>query len=175
MISYDLINMNGRVYDPLIGRFLSPDPFIQMPDFSQSFNRYSYCLNNPYKYTDPDGELFWMPIIIAAAMGGANGAWLGNQMGAKGWGMFGYIAGGAALGALSGGIAQGMATIGASSFVTQLTTNAVTSTLSSGIMSGWDGRSMMMGLASGLVSGCISGAISLSYDPVGLNLPHLHS
>ena len=55
---FDLINMNGRVYDPLIGRFLSPDPFVQMPDFSQSFNRYSYCLNNPLKYTDPDGELF---------------------------------------------------------------------------------------------------------------------
>ena len=55
---------NGRVYDPLIGRFLSPDPFVQMPDFSQSFNRYSYCLNNPYKYTDPDGE------FVVALVGG---------------------------------------------------------------------------------------------------------
>ena len=56
---FDLINMNGRLYDPILGRFLSPDPFVQMPDLSQNFNRYSYCLNNPLKYTDPDGEIFW--------------------------------------------------------------------------------------------------------------------
>jgi len=52
--------MNGRMYDPLVGRFLSPDPYVQVPDFSQSFNRYSYCLNNPLIYTDPDGELIWI-------------------------------------------------------------------------------------------------------------------
>ncbi|MBR3936989.1 MAG: VCBS repeat-containing protein [Bacteroidaceae bacterium] len=51
-----LINMNGRMYDPLLGRFLSPDPYIQAPTDPQNFNRYSYCLNNPLKYTDPDGE-----------------------------------------------------------------------------------------------------------------------
>jgi RHS repeat-associated protein len=53
-----LINMNGRLYDPLNGRMLSPDNFVQSPNNSQSFNRYSYCLNNPMKYTDPSGELF---------------------------------------------------------------------------------------------------------------------
>lgn len=52
----NLIDMNGRMYDPLIGRFLSPDPFVQAPSNPQSYNRYSYCLNNPLKYTDPDGE-----------------------------------------------------------------------------------------------------------------------
>ncbi len=51
-----LIHMNGRVYDPVIGRFVSPDPMIQDPEFSQSFNRYSYVVNNPLKYTDPTGE-----------------------------------------------------------------------------------------------------------------------
>jgi len=51
-----LINMNGRIYDPTLARFLSPDPYVQAPDFSQSFNRYSYCLNNPFKYIDPTGE-----------------------------------------------------------------------------------------------------------------------
>ena len=55
---FGLINMNGRMYDPLLGRFLSPDNYVQLPDLSQSFNRYSYCLNNPLKYTDPSGELF---------------------------------------------------------------------------------------------------------------------
>ena len=51
-----LIDMNGRMYDPLLGRFISVDPVIQMPDNPQNYNRYSYCLNNPLKYTDPSGE-----------------------------------------------------------------------------------------------------------------------
>ena len=55
---FDIINMNGRLYDSVLGRFLSPDNFVQMPDNAQSYNRYSYCLNNPLKYTDPSGEAF---------------------------------------------------------------------------------------------------------------------
>ena len=55
---FDIINMNGRLYDPVLGRFLSPDNFVQMPDNAQRYNRYSYCLNNPLKYTDPSGEAF---------------------------------------------------------------------------------------------------------------------
>ncbi|MDR1153694.1 MAG: hypothetical protein LBL04_03205 [Bacteroidales bacterium] len=55
---FGLINMNGRMYDPVVGRFLSPDPYVQDPEFSQSFNRYSYCWNNPLIYTDPTGEVF---------------------------------------------------------------------------------------------------------------------
>jgi RHS repeat-associated protein len=50
-----LINMNGRLYDPAIGMFISPDNYIQAPEFTQSFNRYAYCLNNPLMYTDPSG------------------------------------------------------------------------------------------------------------------------
>jgi RHS repeat-associated protein len=53
---FNLYNMNGRLYDPVVGRFLSPDNYVQMPDFSQNFNRYSYALNNPLVYTDPTGE-----------------------------------------------------------------------------------------------------------------------
>ena len=55
---FNLINMNGRVYDPILGRFLSPDNYIQVPDYTQSLNRYSYCVNNPLIYTDPSGEIF---------------------------------------------------------------------------------------------------------------------
>ena len=62
---FGLINMNARLYDPVLGRFLSPDPYVQMPDFSQSFNRYSYALNNPLRYTDPNGEIVWW---LAAAI-----------------------------------------------------------------------------------------------------------
>lgn len=51
----NVIHMNGRVYDPVIGRFMSADPFVQAPFFSQSLNRYSYVFNNPLSYTDPSG------------------------------------------------------------------------------------------------------------------------
>ena len=74
---FDIINMNqrslsrsgesnGRLYDPVLGRFFSPDNYVQMPDNSQSFNRYSYCLNNPLKYTDPSGNLFGIDDAIIA-------------------------------------------------------------------------------------------------------------
>ncbi len=57
-----LINMNGRLYDCQIARFLSADPQLQMPDFSPNYNRYSYALNNPLKYTDPSGEFLFLAI-----------------------------------------------------------------------------------------------------------------
>ena len=56
--AFELINMNGRVYDPMLGRMLSPDNFVQASTYSQNYNRYSYALNNPLVYTDPDGEFF---------------------------------------------------------------------------------------------------------------------
>jgi hypothetical protein len=49
--------MNGRVYDPLVSRFLSPDLFVQAPGNSQSFNRYAYVFNNPLSHTDPSGYI----------------------------------------------------------------------------------------------------------------------
>ena len=50
-----LIHMNGRVYDPEIARFLSADPLIQAPNNLQSYNRYSYTINNPLRFIDPSG------------------------------------------------------------------------------------------------------------------------
>jgi len=52
---FELVNMNGRIYDPVIGRFLSADPYSQMPEHTQGLNRYSYCMNNPLSFTDPSG------------------------------------------------------------------------------------------------------------------------
>ena len=47
--------MNGRMYDPKLGRFLSPDILVQDAGNTQNYNRYSYCVNNPLAYTDPSG------------------------------------------------------------------------------------------------------------------------
>ncbi|MET3109511.1 RHS repeat-associated protein, partial [Oxalobacteraceae bacterium GrIS 1.18] len=53
--SLELVHLNGRVYDPLIGKFLSPDPHVTDPKNGQNYNRYSYVLNNPMNLTDPTG------------------------------------------------------------------------------------------------------------------------
>ncbi|MCL4857728.1 MAG: RHS repeat-associated core domain-containing protein, partial [Flavobacteriales bacterium] len=58
LAEFGLINMNGRLYDPVLGRMLSPDNYVQDATSTQGYNRYSYVVNNPLKYTDPSGESF---------------------------------------------------------------------------------------------------------------------
>ena len=60
-----LVHMGGRVYDPILGRFLQADPFVQQPNNIQNFNRYSYVLNNPLNKTDPSGYFFQMLVVWA--------------------------------------------------------------------------------------------------------------
>jgi RHS repeat-associated protein len=63
-----LIHMNGRVYDPALGRFLSADPSIQAPGNLQDYNRYSYALNNPLVFTDPSG-FSWFSKFMHSTIG----------------------------------------------------------------------------------------------------------
>ena len=56
LVGVGLINMNGRLYDPAMHRFLSPDNNLQDPLNTQNYNRYAYVLNNPLNNTDPSGE-----------------------------------------------------------------------------------------------------------------------
>ena len=111
---YDIINMNGRLYDPVIGRFFSPDNYVQMPFNSQNFNRYSYCLNNPLKYTDPSGGWFGIDDLIVAGAGFVVG-YLGNAISSHNWGWSsiksGLITAGASwLGFNTAGLATGSIT-----------------------------------------------------------------
>lgn len=55
---FGLINMNARLYDPVLGRFLAPDPLVASPDESNGYNRYMYCNNNPLMFTDLNGMSF---------------------------------------------------------------------------------------------------------------------
>jgi RHS repeat-associated protein len=66
---FNLYNMNGRMYDPLVGRFISPDPFVQAPSNTQSMNRYTYCMNNPLVYVDYNGYTWFTKL----------GQWLGKS------------------------------------------------------------------------------------------------
>mgnify|MGYP000855217029 FL=1 len=97
---FGLVNMNARLYDPALGRFLSPDPYVQMPDFTQNFNRYSYALNNPLMYIDEDGE--FIHLIIGTIVGGAINL-VANWKNIDGnfWKGLGYFGVGAGVGALS--------------------------------------------------------------------------
>jgi len=107
---FGLINMNGRMYDPLIGRMLSPDPYTHGIAGTQGFNRYSYALNNPLKFTDPSGE---NPILagamLVAVMFGFSTAIsdIRNNTITPTWQYLGHMAVGAVAGALGAGIGAG--------------------------------------------------------------------
>ncbi|MEM1156008.1 MAG: hypothetical protein AAGI44_17875 [Pseudomonadota bacterium] len=45
--------MDGRVYSPILGRMLSPEPITQAPNYGQNYNRYTYAFNNPLTLKDP--------------------------------------------------------------------------------------------------------------------------
>ena len=104
--AFGIINMNGRVYDPYTAQFFSPDPYIQAPGDWLNYNRYGYCMGNPFKYTDPSGfswfSRHWKSIITAvAAIGvGIGVGVLTGGMGLVAAGMFGGSAGGFTSGAL---------------------------------------------------------------------------
>ena len=102
LYNFGLINMNGRVYDPFLSTFLSPDNYIQCPDNSQNFNRYAYCLNNPLKYTDPSGE--WIQYVVGALIGGINGYCIGYSAGLTGSDLFWSTISGAAIGTVTCGV-----------------------------------------------------------------------
>ena len=91
---FDMINMDGRMYDPVVGRFMSPDLYVQAPDFTQSLNRYAYCINNPLSLTAPSGYN-WIESTFSAIVGIA----VGIETGGLASGVYGAIVGGALGGA----------------------------------------------------------------------------
>jgi RHS repeat-associated protein len=171
---FELVNMDGRMYDPVVGRFISADPFIQSPDFTQSLNRYAYCINNPLSLIDPSGYSWfsknWKSItasivgiavsvvtlgsgttigavIIAGAAGGAAGALTGALLNGAN---IGQIAKSTFMGAFWGStsgflnFASGGGTIWEQLFK---------HTFSQGWMEGIQGGNMLHGFMMGAVSG----------------------
>ncbi|MGY0651179.1 RHS repeat domain-containing protein [Luteimonas sp. A537] len=120
---FDVIHMNGRIYDPTLGRFLQPDPVVQAPMGSQGWNAYTYVFNNPLAYTDPTGlfswKKIWRPLVAIVASvvtyGAATGwatAWLAGTslatnavaIGAIAGGIAGFAGGAIATGTFKGGV-----------------------------------------------------------------------
>ncbi len=65
-----LIDMKGRVYDPLASRFTTADPLMQAPYWSQGMNRYAYVFNDPLNATDPSGFLSMSDVVKGFVYGG---------------------------------------------------------------------------------------------------------
>ena len=125
LCTFGLINMNGRVYDPVMCCFLSVDTYVQDPGSPQNFNRYAYCLNNPLKYTDPDGE--WVQYVIGGLLGAWNGYSIGKAAGLKGVDLF--------LSTICGAGA-GVATAGIGTVVSDAFSNVALGTIMGGAASG---------------------------------------
>lgn len=154
--------MNGRLYDPVIARFFSPDNFVQVPDFTQSYNRYSYCLNNPLQYVDPSGEFAWIPIVVGAAIGTVQGAIMASQNANSAGEWVGYILGGGAIGALSGFAGSAVASMGTGIGLASMTSGAISGAGFAGLSSvgkdaGQIAASVMYGAVCGAASGLVGG------------------
>ncbi|MEM9687782.1 MAG: RHS repeat-associated core domain-containing protein, partial [Bacteroidota bacterium] len=158
----ELIHMNGRLYDPLLHRFLAPDNYVQDPYNTQNFNRYGYVLNNPLMYTDPSGE-FWH-IVIGAVVGGVVNLatnWNSIDNFWEGLSAFGVGAGAGALTAATGGAGAGFwATAGVASLggaATMGTNNIIAQTGDgvglSDVQWGRVGESALVGGISGFAGG----------------------
>ncbi len=106
-----LYNYGARLYDPVVGMFITPDSIVQNPYDPQTLNRYSYCRNNPLVYVDPSGHLFGIDdaviLTVAASMlkGAAYGAAISGAVAAATGGDIGQaMLSGAISGAIFGGI-----------------------------------------------------------------------
>ena len=153
-----IIHMGGRIYDATLGRFLQADPHIQAPSNSQSFNRYSYVLNNPMSYTDPSGYFFkklfkgikkyWRQIASIAVMfiPGVNVIVLGA--------LSGYISTGSLKGALVGAFTAGMA--GPANSLQGFVANGIVGGIASKAMGGKFGHGFITAGFSSLAGGHIN-------------------
>ncbi len=195
---FDLVNMDGRVYDPVIGRFLSPDPVIQDPENLQSLNRYSYCLNNPLSLVDPSGYSWlsrnWRSLVTAAVaitvsvvtLGGATAlgaVMLAGATGGFAGGFVGTLLNGGDLGqAFKAGVVGGLVG-GASGFLnfaagfSEATTalgrmleRAAKHAFVDAWMSGIQGQNIFHGMISGALSSVGNGFIDKEVNGLALKV-----
>ena len=149
IMNFGLINMNGRVYDPMTSTFLSVDNYVQDPTYTQNFNRYAYCMNNPLKYTDPDGECF--ELLLGAVIGGiVNLAMNLNHINtiSEGLTYFG-------IGAAAGITGAGVSLLGAGAGLVGLSGGSV----SGGLTAAYNKTNIIHGIGVGALSGWIGGGL----------------
>lgn len=154
---FALINMNGRMYDPVLGRMLSPDNFLHTDQSTQGLNRYAYTFNNPLKYTDPNGENPFLAIFIGAMLNTAIQAHTGNLNNI--WAFAGAAVIGGAAGYLGMQIALGVQTaMAGASFWAPFVGSAqgVKTIIAAGYSSSFI-NGALVGAAGGFASGFVNG------------------
>lgn len=157
LTDFGLINMNARLYDPVLGRFLSPDPNIQNPDWSQNYNRFTYVMNNPLRYVDENGEFFWVAVGVAAVVTGAINVathWKEIKSSGGGWKNFAKGVSYFLTGAVAGGVGAAVGIGTAVGFGSMLTANAAA--FANATVGFYQGA--IYGAAYGASSGFITGA-----------------
>jgi hypothetical protein len=147
--------MNGRMYDPILGRMLSPDNYVQSPSNTQNLNRYNYVLNNPLKYTDPSGEILF-PVLMGAGISvltnGMNNYYNNRPFleGALGAAITGAIGGAASFGI--GNLASTLTLTGFSKIAFQTTAHGMLGTMMSTLSGGSPGQGFLSGAVSSLTA-----------------------
>ncbi len=152
----ELIHMNGRLYDPLLRRFLNADENIQDPYNAQNYNKYGYVMNNPLMYNDPSGEFFWLPLAIGALIGGIQNGISSMKNGGTFLGGFWK---GAIVGAGSAYFAMGMPIGVIPGFIFGATTGTFFGALSAALNGQNVSSAGLMGGLIGGITGGISGGI----------------
>lgn len=161
--SVGLIHMNGRLYDPVLRRFISPDNFVQDPYNTQNFDRYTYVYNNPLIYNDPSGESI-VAVIVAAAIAIVSHVVMNAIEGIPLWYGLGKAM---TITAVSSAVSFGIGAIAETiaSVTLRVAFQAGAHAVSGGIMSAIDGGKFLGGFASGAISSLAgSGIQGLSID-----------
>jgi RHS repeat-associated protein len=148
-----LVHMNGRVYDPLLAKFLSVDPVVGNPNDLQHYNRYGYVGNQPMRYADPSGNC---PVCAFVFIAGLYLSMEGNKY----WSVVGKIAMAWAAPQMLTEAGLGTATVGsaAKDFAVTYAANAGTYAVAGGI-SGFvsSGGSLEAAFVDGVSAGVLSG------------------
>lgn len=154
LMSVGLINMNARLYDPVMRRFLSLDSIIQDPFNTQNYNRYGYVTNNPLLYTDPSGNTLVVAVIVAVAVSVTTHAIMNTLQGIPFWyGMGKAMTTGAISGLVSFGIGSAATSIfGEALTIGKAAFEAGMHAITGGLFSEMDGGKFSSGFYAGAIS-----------------------
>ncbi|WP_228408167.1 RHS repeat-associated core domain-containing protein [Chryseobacterium sp. HMWF035] len=163
-----IIHMNGRLYDPLLRRFLNADENIQDPYNTQNYNKYGYVMNNPLMFNDPSGECLvpLFGVLVASWVAGAvvgtlvaAGMYILKSLVNNTWSWGGFARSlliGAITGAATGGLTGGMS---ASGFQGAVIVGSMNGAISGGVDALFNKENFFTGMYRGAIFGAATAGI----------------